>query len=406
MNNRYDHYFNDALNLLRSENRYRIFMDVERIAEDYPFAKWRFAGEERDITIWCSNDYLGMSCHPQVIESMVETSKKMGAGAGGTRNISGTHHPIIALEKTLADLHQKQSALVFTSGYIANESAISAIAQLMPNCVIFSDALNHASMIDGVKRSGCQKHIFKHNDIDDLERLLQQYDLNHPKLIVFESVYSMDGDIAPISDICDLADKYNALTYIDEVHAVGMYGANGAGVCERDGVMHRLDIIQGTLSKAFGVHGGYIAANKDICDYVRSYAPGFIFTTSMTPGGAAAAKKSIDIVKQSNSLRIGQENQVKATYEALAAKQLPVVKTQSHIIPLMVNDAELCREVSLRLLEKYAIYIQAINYPTVPKGTERLRITPGPHHHDGLISKLAQALDEIWNYFRLPRTQH
>ena len=406
MSDTYRHHFKDALDTLRSKNRYRIFMDIERVAENYPYATWRFAGEERDVIIWCSNDYLGMSRHPQVISVINDVTEKMGVGAGGTRNISGTHHPIVELEKILSTLHQKESALVFTSGYIANEAAISTIAKLLPDCVIFSDALNHASMIDGIRQSNCKKHIFKHNDVDDLEKLLASYDKSRSKLIVFESVYSMDGDIAPIADICDLANKYNAMTYVDEVHAVGMYGTRGGGICERDGLLQNIDIIQGTLSKAFGVHGGYIAANSDICDAVRSYAAGFIFTTSMPPGLAAAAKKSIEIVMQSNSLRIEQEQQVKNTFLALAAKKLPVVKTPSHIIPLMVNDAQLCRDISLRLLEKYNIYIQSINYPTVPEGTERLRITPSPRHDDVLIDKLAHACDEIWDYYRLPRVTH
>jgi 5-aminolevulinate synthase len=404
MNDQYSHYFREALDKLRDEDRYRIFMDIERSADEYPKAKWHFGGETHDITVWCSNDYLAMSRHPQVIEAMVNKVQKMGVGAGGTRNISGTHHPIIELEKTLAEWYQKEAALVMTSGYVANEAAIRTIAQIMPNTVILSDAWNHASMIDGVRHAGTEKIIFKHNDVEDLEHYLQSLPYERPKLIVFESVYSMDGDIAPIAQFCDLAERYNAMTYIDEVHAVGMYGGKGSGICERDGVIERIDIIQGTLSKAIGTHGGYIVASSDICDAVRSYAQGFIFTTAMTPGIAAAAKASIEIITQSNSLRIEHEQQVKNTFNALKERKLPVVESDSHIIPLMVRDAALCREASLRLLEKYGIYIQAINYPTVPKGTERLRITPSPFHNDDLIAILADALDEVWDYFKLSRT--
>ncbi|OYZ65635.1 MAG: 5-aminolevulinic acid synthase, partial [Rhizobiales bacterium 24-66-13] len=371
-------------------------------ADRFPRATWHSAGGPREIVVWCSNDYLGMGCHPVVIEAMRDSVSKRGAGAGGTRNISGNSHEIVQLERELADLHGKDAGLVFTSGYISNETGISTIVKLIPDCVVISDELNHNSMIEGVRRGGRQKAIFRHNDLAHLEELLQAAG-DRPKLIVFESVYSMDGDIAPIAAICDLAERYGAMTYLDEVHAVGMYGPRGGGVAERDGVMHRVDVIEGTLGKAFGVIGGYLTGKRVVMDAVRSYAPGFIFTTALPPAVAAAASASVRHLKNSQAERDGQRAQVAKVKAALAAAGLPQMETPTHIIPLMVGDAKACKAASDVLLAEHGIYIQPINYPTVPRGTERLRITATPHHDDKLIAQLAEALNDVWSRLDLPR---
>ncbi|GGA73757.1 5-aminolevulinate synthase [Nitratireductor aestuarii] len=392
----YRRFFSEAIDQLHAEKRYRVFANLERIVGSFPRALWRGPFGPREITVWCSNDYLGMGQHPTVIGAMQNAAGSMGSGAGGTRNISGTHHPIVELEAELADLHGKEAGLVFTSGFVSNEAAISTIARLLPNCLILSDELNHASMIEGVRRSGAEKKIFRHNDLAHLESLLQAAGPERAKLIVFESVYSMDGDIAPIEGICDLADKYNAMTYIDEVHAVGMYGARGGGITERDGLAHRIDVIEGTLAKGFGVIGGYITGSADVIDAVRSYAPGFIFTTALPPSIAAAATASIRHLKTSTAEREAHQRQAQHTKDVLSAAGLPVMPSETHIVPLLVGDPELCKMASDRLLEKHNIYIQPINYPTVPRGTERLRITPTPFHTDELIETLRDALLETW----------
>ncbi len=396
--------FEDAVDALRAEKRYRVFADLERIAGRFPKALFRdTADNAREITIWCSNDYLGMGQHPQVIGAMQETAGRLGVGAGGTRNISGTNRPLVELERSLADLHRKEAALVFTSGFVSNEAAISTIARLMPDCVIFSDQLNHASMIAGARQSGMEKKIFRHNDVAHLRELLAATDRKRPKLICFESVYSMDGDVAPIAAICDLAEEFGALTYIDEVHAVGMYGPRGGGIADRDGLMERIDIIEGTLAKGFGVMGGYIAANRAIVDAVRSYAPEFIFTTALPPALCAAARASIEHLKSSSVEREAQQQQARLTKEILADAGLPVMHTETHIVPLIVGDARLVKAASDMLLDKHDIYIQPINYPTVPKGTERLRITPTPLHTDEMIIGLRHALVSVWSALELPR---
>lgn len=395
--------FEDAVDTLRAEKRYRVFADLERIAGKFPQAVYRDSADNaREITIWCSNDYLGMGQHPVTIAAMQDTAGKLGVGAGGTRNISGTNRPLVELERSLADLHRKESALVFTSGFVSNEAAISTIARLLPDCVIFSDQLNHASMIQGVRQSGVEKRIFRHNDVEHLRFLLGAAG-KRPKLIVFESVYSMDGDVAPIAQICDLAEEFGAMTYIDEVHAVGMYGPRGGGIAEREGLMERIDIIEGTLAKGFGVMGGYIAANRAIIDAVRSYAPEFIFTTALPPALCAAARSSIEHLKASSAEREQQQRQAQLTKEILGEAGLPVMPTATHIVPLIVGDARLCKAASDILLEKHNVYIQPINYPTVPKGTERLRITPTPLHTDEMIIALRHALVSVWASLELPR---
>ncbi|WP_068088313.1 5-aminolevulinate synthase [Polycladidibacter stylochi] len=392
----YQAVFEEAIVSLKDEKRYRVFADLERQTGKYPYACYRNGTSTREIAVWCSNDYLGMGQHPKVIKAMTTTVENMGTGAGGTRNIAGTNHPLVMLENELADLHQKESALVFTSGFVSNEAAISTIAKLLPDCLILSDQLNHASMIAGVRNSGVAKKVWRHNDLEHLEELLKAAGNERAKLIVFESVYSMDGDIAPIEKIADLADKYNAMTYIDEVHAVGMYGPRGAGICERDGVMDRIDIIEGTLAKAYGVLGGYITGNKTVVDAVRSFAPGFIFTTALPPGLAAAATASIAHLKASKEEREGQQRQAQRTKDILSAAGLPVMPSQTHIVPVLVADPDLCKQATDMLLEKHNIYIQPINYPTVPRGTERLRITPGPFHNDAMIEHLKDALVDVW----------
>jgi 5-aminolevulinate synthase len=397
----YDVFFADALTRLRDERRYRVFADLERIAGRFPHAIWHSPAGPREVVLWCSNDYLGMGQHPKVIGAMVETATRMGTGAGGTRNIAGTNHPLVELEHEIADLHGKPAALVFTSGYVSNETGISTIAKLLPSCVILSDAYNHNSMIAGIRSAGCEKQIFRHNDLEHLEQLLRAAG-SRPKLVAFESIYSMDGDIAPINAICDLAQKYSALTYLDEVHAVGMYGPRGGGVAERDGVMHRVDVIEGTLGKAFGSLGGYIAASEALIDAVRSYAPGFIFTTALPPPVCAAAAAAIRHLKTSSWERERQQERAARTKAVLTATGLPVMAAPTHIVPVMVGDPEHCKAASDLLLSEHGIYIQPINFPTVPKGTERLRITPSPYHGDVLIDALAEALLDVWERLNLP----
>jgi 5-aminolevulinate synthase len=402
----YEHFFAKAIARLHDERRHRVFANLERISTCFPHALWHSLDGPRNVIIWCSNDYLGMGQHPDVIKAMVETATCMGVGAGGTRNISGTSHPLVELERELADLHGKASALVFTSGYVSNATGISTIARLMPNCLILSDASNHNSMIEGIRQSGSEKQIWRHNDVAHLERLLAESDRKRPKLIVFESLYSMDGDVAPIRRICDLAERYDAMTYCDEVHAVGMYGPRGAGVAARDGSMHRIDVIEGTLAKAFGCLGGYISGSANLIDAVRSYAPGFIFTTALPPAICAAATAAIRHLKASDGERRRHQERAARVKAVLNAAALPVLMNDSHIVPVMVGDAEKCKLASDLLLKDHGIYIQPINYPTVPIGTERLRITPTPCHEDGLIDALVEALVDVWRRLELPLMSH
>ncbi|TMJ18886.1 MAG: 5-aminolevulinate synthase [Alphaproteobacteria bacterium] len=394
----YQRIFAEAIERLHAEGRYRVFIDILRNKGSFPNARC-FAGHNgpKPITVWCSNDYLAMGQHADVIAAMEEALHDVGAGSGGTRNISGNSHYHIELEAELADLHGKEAALLFTSGYISNEATLATIGKLLPGCIVFSDALNHASMIAGIRNSGCEKQVFRHNDLAHLEELLAAAPADAPKLIAFESVYSMDGDVAPIAEICDLADKYEALTYLDEVHAVGMYGARGGGISEREGLAHRLTIIEGTLGKAFGVMGGYIAADRNIVDVVRSYAPGFIFTTSLSPVLVAGALASVRHLKASSAEREAQQARAARLKDVFAAARLPVMPSVTHIVPLLVGDPVKTKKISDILLAEYGIYVQPINYPTVPRGTERLRFTPGPAHSEQMMLDLARALVEIWD---------
>jgi 5-aminolevulinate synthase len=392
----YDAFFANALRRLKHEQRYRVFADLERIAGRFPHAIWHSPGGPREVVIWCSNDYLGMGQHAKVIGAMTATATRLGAGAGGTRNIAGTNHPLIELEHELADLHRKEAALVFTSGYVSNQTGIATIGKLIPDCLILSDELNHNSMIEGARQSGCDKQIWRHNDVDHLERLLQVAGQDRPKLIVFETVYSMDGDVAPMHRICDLAKRYGAMTYADEVHAVGMYGAHGAGVAEREGVMDRIDVLEGTLAKAFGCMGGYIAGNSTLIDAVRSYAPGFIFTTALPPPICAAATAAVRHLKASNWERERHQERTARVKAVLTTAALPVMPSETHIVPVLVGNPERCKAACDLLLAEHGIYIQPINYPTVPRGTERLRITPTPYHDDMLVDALAHALVDVW----------
>jgi 5-aminolevulinate synthase len=393
----YDRIFRSAIERLHDEGRYRVFIDILRTKGQYPNARCFGGNGPKPITVWCSNDYLCMGQHPAVIEAMETALHDVGAGAGGTRNISGNTHYHTQLEAELAGLHGKQGALIFTSGYVSNEAALSTLGKLLPGCVIFSDELNHASMIAGIKNSGCEKRVFRHNDLEHLEQLLAAEEPETPRLIAFESVYSMDGDIAPVAAICDLADQYNALTYLDEVHAVGMYGAHGGGISERDGVADRLTIVEGTLGKAFGVMGGYIAADRTIIDCIRSYAPGFIFTTSLSPVLVAGALASVRHLKMSSEEREAQQQSASMLKAKFAAAGLPLMASVTHIVPLLVGCPVKAKRVSDILLAEYGLYVQPINFPTVPRGTERLRFTPGPHHSAEMMDQLTEALVEIWS---------
>jgi 5-aminolevulinate synthase len=397
----YDSIFKAAIERLHEEGRYRVFIDILRNKGNFPNALCFGGNGPKPITVWCSNDYLSMGQHPAVIEAMDVALQEVGAGSGGTRNISGNTHYHVELEAELADLHGKEAGLIFTSGYISNEAALSTLGKLLPGCIIFSDALNHASMIAGIKNSGCEKRVFRHNDLEHLEELLAAADPDVPKLVAFESVYSMDADIAPIAEICDLADKYGALTYLDEVHAVGMYGARGGGISERDGVADRLTIIEGTLGKAFGVMGGYITARKTIVDCIRSYAPGFIFTTSLSPVLVAGALASVRHLKANSTERDMQQQSAAMLKAKFKAAGLPAMPSVTHIVPLLVGCPVKAKRISDILLAEYGLYVQPINFPTVPRGTERLRFTPGPHHTAEMMDELTTALVEIWDRLEL-----
>jgi len=397
----YEGFFADKVTALKTEGRYRVFADLERDAGNFPTAINHYLGGRSDITVWCSNDYLGMGQNPIVIDAMHQALDKSGAGAGGTRNISGTNHYHVLLEQELAALHNKQAGLIFTSGYVANLTTLSTLGQMLPDCVIVSDALNHNSMIAGIRHSRSEKKIFKHNDIRDLEATLKGIEPSRPILLAFESVYSMDGDIAPIKEILDLADEYNALTFIDEVHAVGLYGNRGAGVAERDGLMDRIDIIQGTLAKGFGVVGGYIAGSGSLCDFIRSYGDGFIFSTSLPPAVTAGALASVRYVKEHNELRIKHQERATTLKKCFTDVGIPIMPSVTHIVPVLVRNPVLCKQASDELLYNHDIYVQPINYPTVPRGTERLRFTPSPLHNDYLMEQLVKAMKEVWGQLGL-----
>jgi 5-aminolevulinate synthase len=399
----YNGFFRDRLEDLREEGNYRIFAELERRRGDFPRAKQYREDGEAEVTVWCSNDYLGMGQNPVVLQAMHEALEKCGAGAGGTRNISGTNHYHVVLERELADLHGKEAALLFTSGYVSNWASLSTLASRIPGCVVFSDEGNHASMIEGIRHSRAEKRIWKHNDPEDLDRQLSEYPKGTPKLVAFESVYSMDGDIAPIAEICDVADKHGAMTYLDEVHAVGLYGPRGGGIAERDGLMDRLTVIEGTLGKAFGVVGGYITGTQELCDFVRSFASGFIFTTALPPAVAAGAIASIRHLKQSTLERERHQRVVAKVRRKLEAIGIPYLPNPSHIVPVMVKDPVKCKWISDWLMDHHGIYVQPINYPTVPKGTERLRITPSPIHTDADIDRLVGALNQLWSECALAR---
>jgi 5-aminolevulinate synthase len=403
----YDDKFAEALKGLRDEGRYRVFMDIQRLRGAFPHALLRRAnGSERRITVWCGNDYMGMGQNPAVLDAMKRALDTAGAGSGGTRNISGTTHYHVDLEAELASLHGKPAALLFTSAYNANEAALATLPRLLPGLIIFSDALNHASMIEGVRHGRCEKQIWRHNDLAHLEELLAAAPPEAPKLIAFESVYSMDGDFGPLEAICDLAEKYGALTYLDEVHAVGMYGPNGAGLAEAQGLAQRIDIVNGTLAKAFGVQGGYIAGSANLIDAIRSFAPAFIFTTSLAPAVAAGALASVRALRGDRMLRQRHHDRARELKAALAEAGLPVIDNPSHIVPVHVGDPVICKALSDLLLDDWDIYVQPINYPTVPRGTERLRLTPSPVHDSGMLRDLVRALDELWGEFSLKRDEN
>jgi 5-aminolevulinate synthase len=399
----YEAFFGEQLGAVRDEGRYRVFTEIERKAGQFPHATRYVDGGTTDVTVWCSNDYLGMGQHPKVLAAMHKVLDECGAGAGGTRNISGTNHHHVLLEAELADLHDKEDALLFTSGYVSNWAALGTLAAKIPNCMVLSDALNHASMIEGIRHSRAERMIFEHNSPEDLDRKLADLDPARAKLVAFESVYSMDGDIAPIAEIIEVCEKHNAMSYIDEVHAVGLYGPRGGGVAEREGLMDRITVIEGTLGKAFGVMGGYIAASRDLCDFVRTFASGFIFSTALPPAVAAGACASIKHLKESDWERMRQRDRVAKVRGALDRMGIPHLPNPSHIIPVMVGDPKKCKFISDWLMDNHGIYVQPINYPTVPRGTERLRITPSPVHSDHDIDRLLRALSEIWSQCELAR---